>query len=56
VHVGARLASAADPGEILVSEEAAEQARRVGLDVRDRGVRSLKGLPDSRRVFAASAS
>jgi class 3 adenylate cyclase len=52
VHVGARLASAADPGEILMSEEAAERARRVGLDVTDRGVRSLKGLPGDRRVFA----
>jgi class 3 adenylate cyclase len=55
VHIGARLASAASPGEILISEEAAERARRVGVEVRDRGVRLLKGLPDSRRVFAVSA-
>ncbi len=54
VHVGARLASAAGPGEILVSEEAGERARQAGFDVRDRGIRSLKGLPDSRRVFAIS--
>lgn len=55
VHIGARLASAADPGEILISKEAADRARHVGLEVRDRGVRSLKGLPGSRRVFAVSA-
>jgi class 3 adenylate cyclase len=55
VHIGARLASAASPGEILISEEAAEQAHRVGVEVRDRGVCSLKGLPGSRRVFAVSA-
>lgn len=55
VHIGARLASAADPGEILVSEEAADRARQDGLELTDRGVRSLKGLPGSRRVFAASA-
>jgi class 3 adenylate cyclase len=55
VHVGARLASTAAPGEILISEEAAERARRSGLEVRDRGVRSLKGLPGRRRVFAVSA-
>ena len=51
VHIGARLASAADPGEVLVSEQAAERARGVGFDVTDRGRRSLKGLPGRRRVF-----
>lgn len=54
VHVGARLAIAAAPDEILISEEAAERARQVGFDVTDRGVRSLKGLPGGRRVFAVS--
>ena len=55
VHIGARLASAADPGEILISEEAAERARQEGLGVRDRGARWFKGLPGSRRVFAVGA-
>ena len=55
VHVGARFAGSARPGEILVSEEAAEQARREGVAVTDRGVRSLKGVPGTWRVFAASA-
>jgi len=55
VHLGARLASAAIPGEILISEEVAEQAHQVGVEVRDRGVRSLKGLPGCRRVFAVGA-
>jgi len=53
VHVGARLASAAAPGEVLVSEEAGEQARQAGLAITGRGVRSLKGLPGTRRLFAA---
>jgi MGT family glycosyltransferase len=52
VHVGARLAGAAGPGEVLISEEAAERARRAAIAVSDRGVRSLKGLPGPRRVFA----
>ena len=56
VHVGARLASAADPGEVLASEEAAERARRAGLAVADRGLRSLKGLPGTRRVFVVDAT
>ena len=55
VHVGARVASAAGPGEILVSEEAGERARQAGLEITDRGVRSFKGLPGSRRVFAVNA-
>ena len=55
VHVGARLAGSAAAGEVLVSEEAAEQARRAGIAITDRGIRSLKGLPGTWRVFAASA-
>jgi len=52
VHVGARLASGAAPGEVLISEEAALQAQRAGIDLADRGLRSLKGLPEARRVYA----
>jgi class 3 adenylate cyclase len=52
VHVGARLAGLAAPGEVLVSEEAAERAGRAGIATTDRGVRTLKGLPGSWRVFA----
>ena len=52
VHVGARLATSATPGEVLLSEEAAEGARQAGIAITDRGFRSLKGLPGTRRVFA----
>ena len=52
VHVGARLAGAADPGEVLISEAAAERADQAGLELTDRGIRSLKGLPGTLRVFA----
>ena len=55
VHVGARLASSAGPSEVLVSEEAAERARQAGIVIADRGVRSLKGLPGTRHVFAVEA-
>ena len=55
VHVGARLAGSATPGEILISEEAADRARQARLAITDRGVRSLKGLPGTWRVFAAAA-
>lgn len=53
VHVGARLASSASPGEVLLSEDAARQASRAGIAIVDRGVRSLKGLPGDWRVFTA---
>jgi class 3 adenylate cyclase len=52
VHVGARLAARARGGEILVSEEAAERARRDGIALVDRGTEPLKGLPGRWRVFA----
>jgi len=52
VHVGARLASCAAPGEVLVSEEAVENARDAGIVFTDRGLHSLKGLPGTRRIFA----
>ena len=56
VHIGARLAKAADPGELLISEQAAEQARQAGIPIIDRGVRTLKGLPGARRIFAINAA
>ena len=54
VHVGARIASRARAGEILVSEEAAARARRTGIAFADRGTAPLKGLPGRRRLFAVS--
>jgi len=55
VHVGARLAGAADPGEVLISAEAAEHTPEAGIVITDRGVRSLKGVPGVQRVFAINA-
>jgi class 3 adenylate cyclase len=55
VHVGARLAGIANPGEVLLSEQAAERARRAGLATTERGARSLNGLPGMWRVFAVGS-
>jgi class 3 adenylate cyclase len=52
VHIGARLAGAAGPGEVLISDVAAERTREAGLELTDRGTRSLKGVPGTWRVFA----
>ena len=54
VHIGARLAASAAPGEIIVSEAAAEDACREGIRLADRGAVALKGLPGTHRVFAAT--
>jgi len=56
VHVGARLASVAAPGEVLVSADAAEDVRQQGITLTDRGARALKGLPGTWSLFAVSGA
>jgi class 3 adenylate cyclase len=55
VHIAARVASAAGPGEVLVSSTVKELV--VGSDLRflDRGVHVLKGVPDEWRLFSLDA-
>jgi class 3 adenylate cyclase len=53
VHVGARVAATAEPGEILVSSTVRELADGSGVGFRDRGCFSLKGVEGERRLFAA---
>lgn len=52
VHIGARLSSLADPGEVLVSSTVRDLI--VGSDqiLTDRGEHELKGIPRPWRVFA----
>ena len=51
VHIGARLAHEAKPGEILASEEAAALATSAGMRFVDSGVVRLKGFAEPRRLF-----
>ena len=53
VHVGARIASAASPGEILVSSTTHDLVAGSGIDFEDRGEHELKGIEGARRLFAA---
>ena len=53
VHIGARIASQAEPGEVLVSSTVRDLVAGSGLRFDDRGERELKGLPDRWRLFAA---
>lgn len=52
VHLGARVASAAEPGQILVSSTVKDLVVGSGLQFDDRGAHVLKGVPGEWRLFA----
>lgn len=54
VHIGARVAAAAAPGEILVSSTVRELVVGAGFKFEDRGERELKGVPGEWRLYALS--
>jgi class 3 adenylate cyclase len=53
VSIGARIASLAKPGEVLVSSTVKDLVAGSGLTFADRGEYELKGIPERWRVFAA---
>jgi class 3 adenylate cyclase len=53
VHLGARVAAKAQPGEVLVSSTVKDLVAGSGLRFTDRGVHTLKGIPGEWRLFAA---
>lgn len=55
VHVGARIAGLAGPGEVLVSSTVRGLVAGSGLIFEDRGNRRLRGLPDAQRVYAVTS-
>jgi pimeloyl-ACP methyl ester carboxylesterase len=52
VHLGARVAAEADPGEVLVSSTVRDLVAGSGLQFAERGTRVLKGVPGEWRLFA----
>ena len=52
VHTGSRVASKAEPGEILVSQTVKDLVAGSGLQFAERGVHSLKGVPGEWRLYA----
>jgi class 3 adenylate cyclase len=52
VHIGARVAASARPGEVLVSSTVKDLVAGSGLQFQDRGTRTLKGIPDEWHLFA----
>jgi class 3 adenylate cyclase len=54
VHIGARVASVAEPDEVLVSSTVRDLVAGSGLAFADRGRHTLKGVPGDWQLFAAS--
>jgi class 3 adenylate cyclase/esterase/lipase len=52
VHTGARVASQAQPGEVLVSSTVKDLVAGSEIQFADRGVAALKGIPGEWRLFA----
>jgi class 3 adenylate cyclase len=55
VHIGARVAGAAQPGEVLVSSTVKDLVAGSGVDFEDRGEHELKGVPGAWHLFAAGS-
>jgi class 3 adenylate cyclase len=54
VHTGARVASRAEPGEILVSSTVKDLVAGSGIGFNDRGLYELKGIPGEWRLYAVA--
>jgi pimeloyl-ACP methyl ester carboxylesterase len=52
VHIGARVAAQAQPGEVLVSSTVRDLIAGSGIELSDRGLFTLKGVEGERRLFA----
>jgi len=56
VHIGSRVASAAQPGEVLVSSTVKDLVVGSGIAFEDRGMHALKGVPGEWHLFAVVPS
>jgi len=52
VHIGARVAAKAGPGEVVVSSTVKDLVAGSGLRFADRGTHNLRGVPGEWRLFA----
>ena len=55
VHIGARVASLAGPGEVLVTSTVRDLVAGSGIEFADRGRHELKGVPGEWQVLAVEA-
>ena len=52
VHIAARVSALAGPGEVLVSRTVKDLVAGSGIEFTDRGVHTLKGVPDTWQLYA----
>jgi class 3 adenylate cyclase len=55
VHIGARIASEAKAGEVLVSSTVKDLVVGSGIEFEDRGEHELKGVPGSWKLFGVTS-
>ena len=55
VHIGARVAALAEPGEVLVSRTVKDLVAGAGIELEDRGDHDLKGITGAWSLFAVKA-
>ena len=55
VHIGARVAKEAGPGEVLVSSTVKDLVAGSGLEFLERGAAELKGVPGEWRLYAVAS-
>jgi class 3 adenylate cyclase len=55
VHTAARVSSEAGAGEVLVSNTVKDLVAGSGIEFRDRGRHTLKGVPGEWQLFAVAA-
>ena len=53
VHIGARVVSLAEPGEVLVSSTVRDLVAGSGVEFAERGVHELRGVPGEWRLYTA---
>ena len=56
VHIGARIGGLAQPGEVLVSTTVKDLVIGSGIGFRDRGIHSLKGVPEQWKLYSMSGA
>src|SRR5437867_12245158 len=56
VHIGARVASQAAPGEVMVSSTVKDLVAGSGLQFEDRGLHALRGVPGDWHLFLAASA
>lgn len=56
VHIAARVAETAEPGEIRVSGTVRALVAGAGIEFSDRGAASLKGVPEEQQLYAVEGA